>query len=149
MKLEVKNVSFSYDENKNVLKNLNMTVESHERVGILAPSGIGKTTLCKIMAGYLKPDEGEILVDGVDVREYNQKVLRDKIAIALQKSELFSMSISENISWGKTEASKKEIMHAAGVAQADGFICSAPEGYETAVAERGMSLSGGQNSSIR
>ena len=64
MKLEVKNVSFSYDENKNVLKNLNMTVESHERVGILAPSGIGKTTLCKIMAGYLKPDEGEILVDG-------------------------------------------------------------------------------------
>lgn len=64
MKLEVKNVSFSYDENKNVLKNLNMTVENHERVGILAPSGIGKTTLCKIMAGYLKPDEGEILVDG-------------------------------------------------------------------------------------
>lgn len=64
MKLEVKNVSFSYDENKNVLKNLNLTVESHERVGILAPSGIGKTTLCKIMAGYLKPDAGEILVDG-------------------------------------------------------------------------------------
>lgn len=64
MKLEVQNVSFSYDDNKHILKNLNMTVESHERVGILAPSGIGKTTLCKIMAGYLKPDQGAIYIDG-------------------------------------------------------------------------------------
>lgn len=64
MILEIKNVSFSYDDQKEVLKNLNLTVESHERVGILAPSGIGKTTLCKIMAGYLKPDQGEILIDG-------------------------------------------------------------------------------------
>ena len=64
MKLEVKNVSFSYDEHKNVLEHLNLTVDSSERVGILAPSGIGKTTLCKIMAGYLKPDQGEILIDG-------------------------------------------------------------------------------------
>lgn len=64
MKLEVKNVSFSYDDNKNVLEDLNLTIDSSERVGILAPSGIGKTTLCKIMAGYLKPDQGEILIDG-------------------------------------------------------------------------------------
>lgn len=64
MKLEVRNVSFSYDDNKHILKNLNMTVESHERVGILAPSGIGKTTLCKIMAGYLKPDQGAVYIDG-------------------------------------------------------------------------------------
>lgn len=64
MRLEVKDVSFSYDDQKNVLEHVNLTVESHERVGILAPSGIGKTTLCKIMAGYLKPDHGEILIDG-------------------------------------------------------------------------------------
>lgn len=90
----------------------------------------------------------KVLVDGVDVREYEQKDLRDKIAIALQKSELFSQRIRENISWGKPEASSGEIVCAAKAAQADSFIQSTPEGYETMVAERGMSLSGGQKQRV-
>ena len=87
---------------------------------------------------------GAVLVDGVDVRAYDQKALRKKIAIALQKSELFSVSIQENIAWGKPGATEDEIRQAAKVAQADSFIQSKPEGYKTMVAERGMSLSGGQ-----
>lgn len=88
------------------------------------------------------------MVDGVDIREYNQKALRNKIAIALQKSELFSVPIEENIAWGKSKASKQEIVQAAKVAQADSFIQSTSEGYKTMVAERGMSLSGGQKQRI-
>lgn len=87
-------------------------------------------------------------MDGVDVREYRQQALREKIAVTLQKSELFSVSIAENISWGAPEASLREIMGASVIAQADDFISSAKDGYQTMVAERGMSLSGGQKQRI-
>ena len=88
------------------------------------------------------------MVDGIDVREYRQKALREKIAITLQKSELFSESIRENIEWGAPGASLDEVKNAAVTAQADEFISSGEEGYETMVAERGMSLSGGQKQRI-
>lgn len=88
------------------------------------------------------------MVDDVDVREYNQKTLRDKIAIALQKSELFSTEIQENIAWGRPDASEDDIVCASKIAQADGFIQSMPNGYAAMVAERGMSLSGGQKQRI-
>lgn len=91
---------------------------------------------------------GTVLVDGVDVREYRQKALREKIAVTLQKSELFTETIYENIGWGISGASEedreKRVKEAAVVAQAEDFISSSPKGYQTAVAERGMSLSGGQ-----
>ena len=87
---------------------------------------------------------GAVLVDGVDVRVYDQQALRSKVAIALQKSELFSQTMSENIAWGAPEAGEASLKHAAVIAQADGFIAASPEGYQTMVAERGMSLSGGQ-----
>lgn len=87
-------------------------------------------------------------MDGVDVRNYNQKVLRQKVAIALQKSELFSLPIEENIAWGNPQASEQEICEAAKIAQADAFISSTPDGYHTQVAERGTSLSGGQKQRI-
>lgn len=148
-KIEFRNVSFSYPGSSQVvLKNINLTIQPGETIAIMGATGCGKTSFVNLIPRFYDVTEGTVLVDDMDVREYEQKALRQKIAIALQKSELFSMSISENISWGKTEASKKEIMHAAGVAQADSFICSAPEGYETAVAERGMSLSGGQKQRV-
>lgn len=89
-----------------------------------------------------------MLVDGVDVRDYQQKALRDKIAVTLQKSELFSVSIRENIAWGLPDADEQQIRAAAGIAQAEDFILSTPEGYDTMVAERGMSLSGGQKQRV-
>jgi ATP-binding cassette subfamily B protein len=89
-----------------------------------------------------------VLVDGVDVKDYKLSTLRDKVAIALQKSELFSVSIEENIRWGRESAGRKEVEQAAQIAQAEEFISTQPQGYDTMVAEKGMSLSGGQKQRI-
>ena len=143
--IEFRDVSFAYPGSSQVvLKDVNLTIHSGETVAIMGATGSGKTSLVNLIPRFYDPNSGNVLVDGVDVREYNQKALRQKVAIALQKSELFSVSIQENIAWGKSGATEHEIRYAAKVAQADGFIQSAPEGYETMVAERGMSLSGGQ-----
>ena len=147
--IEFRNVSFSYPGSSQVvLKNINLTVHPGETVAIMGTTGCGKSSLVNLIPRFYDVTEGAVLVDGVDVREYNQTALRDKIAIALQKSELFSTFIAENISWGKPGAEESAIREAAKVAQAADFIESTPDGYETAVAERGMSLSGGQKQCI-
>ena len=143
--IEFRDVSFAYPgTNQVVLKNINLTIHPGETVAIMGATGCGKSSLVNLIPRFYDVSQGMVLVDGVDVRAYDQKVLRDKVAIALQKSELFSVAIQENIGWGKAGAAEGEIKQAAQVAQADGFIRSTPEGYETMVAERGMSLSGGQ-----
>lgn len=143
--IEFRDVSFAYPgSNQVVLKNINLTIHPGETVAIMGATGCGKTSLVNLIPRFYDASSGTVLVDGVDVRAYDQKALRNKIAIALQKSELFSVPIQENIAWGKTGAAEEEIRQAAKIAQADGFIRSAPEGYDTMVAERGMSLSGGQ-----
>lgn len=143
--IEFRNVSFAYPgSNQVALKNINLLIRPGETIGIMGATGCGKSTLVHLIPRFYDVTEGEILVDGVDVRKYNQKALRDKIAIALQKSELFSRSIAENIAWRRPEASVSDISEAAQVAQASEFIDRTPQGYETMVAERGMSLSGGQ-----
>lgn len=143
--IEFRNVSFAYPgSNQVALKNINLLIRPGETIGIMGATGCGKSTLVHLISRFYDVTEGEILVDGVDVRKYNQKALRDKIAIALQKSELFSRPIAENIAWGRPEASVSDISEAAQVAQASEFIDRTPQGYETMVAERGMSLSGGQ-----
>lgn len=143
--VEFRNVSFAYPGSSQVvLENINLTIRSGETVAIMGATGCGKSSLVNLIPRFYDVNSGTVLVDGVDVRAYDQKALRDKIAIALQKSELFSVPIGENIAWGRTDAFEEAIVQAAKVAQADGFIRSAPEGYETMVAERGMSLSGGQ-----
>ena len=114
----------------------------------MGTTGCGKSSLVNLIPRFYDVTEGTVLVDGVDVREYDLKALREKIAIALQKSELFSISIGENISWGAPKAGREAIEHAAKVAQADGFICASADRYDTMVAERGMSLSGGQKQRI-
>lgn len=143
--IEFRDVSFSYPgSSQTVLSHINLTVHQGETVAIMGATGCGKTTLVNLVPRFYDVTGGAILVDGVDVREYRQKDLREKIAVALQKSELFSMAIGENIAWGAPGASAEQIQAAAAVAQADDFISATPDGYGTAVAERGASLSGGQ-----
>lgn len=142
-------VSFSYPgSGRMVLDHVSLKINRGETVAVMGATGCGKTSLVSLIPRFYDIVSGRILVDGVDVRKYRQKALRDKIAVVLQKSELFSMTVGENIAWGRTDAAADEIKGAAGTAQADGFITAMPKGYDTPVAERGMSLSGGQKQRI-
>lgn len=143
--IELRNVSFSYPgSSRQVLKNISLRIRAGETVAVMGATGCGKSSLVSLVPRFYDVSQGSVLVDGVDVREYDLKALREKIAVALQKSELFSRTISENIAWGNPEAGEAAITRAACAAQASGFIENTPEGYGTMVAERGMSLSGGQ-----
>lgn len=147
--IEFRDVSFSYPgSTKMILKHINLIIHPGETVGIMGATGCGKSSLVNLIPRFYDATKGAVLVDGVNVRDYNQKHLREKIAIALQKSELFSISIGANIAWGSTNMKQKMIEKAAQIAQADSFIDSMPDGYDTMVAERGMSLSGGQKQRI-
>ena len=147
--IEFRDVSFAYPGNsQNVLSHINLKIRKGETVAIMGATGCGKTSLVSLIPRFYDVSTGTVLVDGVDVREYRQEALRDKIAIAMQKSELFSMTIGENIAWGLPGTDTMSLKAAATIAQADDFISSAPDGYDTAVAERGMSLSGGQKQRI-
>lgn len=148
-RIEFKDVSFSYPgTGKPILQHVNLNISPGETIAIMGATGCGKSTLINLIPRFYDVTSGQVLVDGVDVREYDQQALRSKISVALQNCELFSTSISENISWGDLGASDEEIRAAALVAQADSFIRSTPEGYDTVVAERGMSLSGGQRQRV-
>lgn len=143
--IEFRDVSFSYPRSsQTVLEHLNLKIHSGEKVAILGATGCGKTSLVNLIPRFYDVTKGAVLVDGVDVREYDQKALREKVAVVLQKSELFSATIEENIAWGSPGASPEAIKAAAVTAQADSFISTTADGYQTRVAERGMSLSGGQ-----
>lgn len=147
--VEFRNVSFSYPgSGRTVLDHINLKIHKGETLAIMGGTGCGKTTLAGLISRFYDVTEGAVLVDGVDVREYRQGALREKVVCALQKSELFSAAIKENIAWGVPQASEKEIRCAAAVAQAEEFISLLPEGYDTPVAERGMSLSGGQRQRV-
>lgn len=147
--IEFRDVSFSYPgTSQRVLNHIDLTVHPGETLAIMGATGCGKSTLVNLILRFYDATEGTVLVDGVDVRDYKQTDLREKIAIALQRSELFSLSLRENIAWGRPESSLDEIAQAAEIAQADSFILAAPEGYDTPVAERGTSLSGGQKQRV-
>lgn len=147
--IEFRDVSFAYPgTDRMVLEHINLTVSKGETVAIMGATGCGKTSLASLIPRFYDVTDGAVLVDGIDVREYKQKDLREKVAMTLQKSELFSAAIKENIAWGAPGASTEEVKAAAMIAQADDFIVSTKDGYETMVAERGMSLSGGQKQRI-
>lgn len=148
-KIELRDVSFAFPgTEQTVLNHINLTIQPGEVVAVMGATGCGKSALVSLIPRFYDVTGGTVLVDGVDVREYRQKSLRDKVAIALQKSELFSMTIKENISWGEPGAKDEDIRASAKIAQADEFIKTTPNGYDTPVAERGMSLSGGQKQRI-
>lgn len=146
-KVEFKNVSFAYpqsDGEENVLSGINFVINPGETVGILGATGSGKTSLINLITRFYDAKEGEVLVNGVNVRDYKIEDLRNKVAVALQKSELFNVSIRENISWGNPNADDGEIEEAATIGQATEFIREKECGFEEIVAQKGMSLSGGQ-----
>ncbi len=144
-----RNVSFAYSDNgKKILENISLDVRRGETLAVIGATGSGKTTLVSLIPRFYDPAEGCVLVDGIDVRDYELQELRQKVTVCLQKSELFSTTIRENIAVGRRGASEEEICRAAAAAQADAFIRQQPQGYDTPVAEGGMSLSGGQRQRI-
>lgn len=144
--VEFKNVSFAYPQGSGelVLNGISLKIHSGETFGILGATGSGKSSLVNLIPRFYDCTNGEVLVDGINVKQYRLEALRDKIAIALQKSELFNTSIKENILWGDPSADDKAVEAAAEAAQAMEFISSRPKGFDDAVSEGGMSLSGGQ-----
>ncbi len=147
--IEFRDVTFAYPGSDHpVLSHVSLHIHPGETVAFMGATGCGKSTLVNLIPRFYDTTEGEILVDGTNVRDYKLKELRDKIAIALQRSELFSVPIADNIAWGNPDASEEEMKKAARTAQADDFISSTVDGYHTLVAERGMSLSGGQKQRI-
>ena len=138
-------VSFSYPGSaRPVLEHISLEIRPGETVAIMGSTGCGKSSLVHLIPRFYDADDGIVRVYGADVREYRKSDLRRHIAVVLQKTELFSASIAENISWGDPDAALIDIREAAAAAQAEDFIDAAPDGYDTMVAERGASLSGGQ-----
>jgi len=148
--IEFKNVSFAYpgSEGQCVLENISFRVQPGQTLAIIGATGSGKSSLVHLIPRFYDATEGEVLVDGVNVKDYGLKELRDKIAIVLQKAELYSRSIEENIRWSRKDATAWEIKKAAQIASADDFICGKSFGYYTPVTEGGHSLSGGQKQRV-
>lgn len=145
-RVEFQDVSFSYsaDANEKVLEHISFTAEPGQVVGIIGTTGSGKTTLVQLIPRLYDVTEGQVLVDGVDVREYSLKNLRNGVGMVLQKNELFSGTVEENLRWGDEQASMEEVREMAGSAQADEFIMSFADGYQTEIEQGGTNVSGGQ-----
>jgi ATP-binding cassette subfamily B multidrug efflux pump len=148
-KVEFRDVCFMYQGEATVaLEDINLKVEPNQVIALIGATGSGKTSLVNLIPRFYDVSEGEILVDGVDIRRADLPSLRRQIGIVLQTSLLFSESIQENIAYGRPDASEREIIEAAKAAQAHEFILEMPEGYETEIGERGVTLSGGQRQRI-
>lgn len=145
-KVEFKNVSFRYYKNnhQSVLSNISFSAEPGEVVGVLGGTGSGKSSLVQLIPRLYDVDEGEVLVDGINVKDYSLKNLRDGVGMVLQKNTLFSGTIEENLKWGNEEATQEEIRECAQAAQADMFVSTFTEGYETELGQGGVNVSGGQ-----
>jgi ATP-binding cassette subfamily B protein len=144
-----RNVCFRYSAGgPPVLQDVSLKIPAGTRLGIKGATGAGKTTLVNLLCRFFDPSQGEILLDGVDLRDYRVADLRRQFAIVLQEPVLFSTTIAENIAYARPEASEQEIINAAKAAKIHDFIATLPEGYATRVGERGMSLSGGQRQRI-
>ena len=144
--IEFNNVSFSYvkDKEKEVLRNIKVNIKSGETIGIIGEVGCGKSSFVNLIPRLYDVTEGVLKVGGVDVKDYDLKVLRDNVAVVLQKNVLFSGTIEENIKWGDEKATHEEVVKVCKAAQADGFINKKPDKYDTFLEEGGVNVSGGQ-----
>lgn len=149
-KVEFKNVSFAYPgmDNENAIENFNLVINPGETIGILGATGCGKSSLVNLIPRFYDVTKGEVLIDDVNVKDYDLQVLRDKVSIALQKPEIFSTTIAENIAWGDDSADIEKIRQAADIAQATEFIDNRTDGMDTQVSQGGHSLSGGQKQRV-
>ena len=142
--VEMQDVNFSYDKEKPLLKHLNLKVKPGQRVAIVGPTGCGKTTLINLLMRFYDVDEGKILIDGVDIQKITRKSLRNCYGMVLQETNLRNATIRENLLEGKPDATEEEMILAAKMAYADGFIRRLPQGYDTVVKEGAEGLSDGQ-----
>jgi ATP-binding cassette subfamily B protein len=146
--LELKNVTFGYEPNKPVLKDVSFKVGAGETLGIVGKSGAGKSTIVNLISRLYDPDEGEIYVDGVNVKDYAFDTIRKNVAMVSQETYIFMGTVAENIAYAKPDATREEIINAAVRASAHDFICRMPEGYDTLLGASGRKLSGGEKQRI-
>ncbi|HLS89658.1 MAG TPA: ABC transporter transmembrane domain-containing protein [Limnochordia bacterium] len=144
----IENVTFGYKPHEPVLKGINLKVRPGETIGLVGHSGAGKSTLINLIARFYDPQEGRILIDGVDIREITQESFRSQVGVVLQETFLFSGTIYENIAYAKPDATPEEVIRAAKIANAHDFIIKFNDGYDTLVGERGQRLSGGERQRI-
>jgi ATP-binding cassette subfamily B protein len=143
-RVEFKRVTFGYDPKRPVLQDISFAAEPGQTIGLVGPSGSGKSTLVSLIPRFYDPQSGVVCIDGQDVREFTIRSLRRQIAFVLQETQLFHATVWQNISYGKPEATRDDIIQAAQLAQAHEFIEALPDGYDTMVGQGGMTLSGGQ-----
>lgn len=141
-------IAFAYDETCPVLRDVSFSVKAGQMIGVVGPTGGGKSTIMSLIPRFYDPSAGAIRIDGVDVRDYRLQSLRDQIGYVLQETVLFRGSVRDNIAYGRADATDEEIVEAAKLANADEFIARMPEGYKTFVGDRGDTLSGGQRQRI-
>ena len=146
--IELRDISFAYDDDQEVLRRINLEIAAGEIIALVGPSGAGKSTLFNLIPRFYDPDGGDILIDGRDIRGLTQSSLRQHIGIVPQETLLFGGSIRENIMYGKLDAGESELIAAARSANAHDFIMELPAGYDTVVGERGIKLSGGQRQRV-
>jgi ABC-type multidrug transport system fused ATPase/permease subunit len=141
-------VAFAYDETAPVLRDVSFNIQPGQMIGVVGPTGGGKSTIMSLIPRFYDPGAGKILMDGIDVRDYRLQTLRDQIGYVLQETVLFRGSVRDNIAYGRAGATEEEIIEAAKLANADEFIARMPDGYKTLVGDRGDTLSGGQRQRI-
>lgn len=146
--VEIRNVTFGYDEERAVIKDMSVKVPAGSVTAIVGPTGAGKTTLINLLMRFYDVNEGSIAVDGRDIREYTRDSLRKAYTMVLQETWLFGGTIAENIAYGKDDATREQIEHAAKQAHIDGFINTLPDGYDTVITDNGVSISKGQKQLI-
>lgn len=146
--VEFKNVSFSYDESVKVLDDISFKINPGERIALVGPTGAGKTTIINLISRFYEPQQGDVLIDGINVKDADIESLRSQMGIMLQDTFLFSGTIKENIRYGKLDATDEEVIAAAKAVNAHGFITKLQKGYDTEVNERGSRLSVGQRQLI-
>ncbi|MBO7245722.1 MAG: ABC transporter ATP-binding protein [Clostridia bacterium] len=146
--VEIRDVTFGYDEEKSVIKDMTVSVPAGSVTAIVGPTGAGKTTLINLLMRFYDVNEGSIIVDGRDIRDYTRDSLRKAYTMVLQETWLFGGTIAENIAYGKDDATREQIEHAAKQAHIDGFINTLPDGYDTVITDNGVSISKGQKQLI-
>ncbi len=146
--VSLNNVTFGYEEGRHALDSVSFDAMPGETVALVGSTGAGKSTIAALMLRFFDPQEGSLMIDGVDIREIRASALRSEIAVVLQDPYLMPLSVAANIAYGRPEAMREEIIAAAVAANADEFIRALPEGYDTVIGERGASLSGGQRQRI-
>lgn len=146
--VEIRNVTFGYDEERAVIKDMSVKVPAGSVTAIVGPTGAGKTTLINLLMRFYDVNEGSIAVDGRDIREYTRDSMRKAYTMVLQETWLFGGTIAENIAYGKDDATREQIEHAAKQAHIDGFINTLPDGYDTVITDNGVSISKGQKQLI-